>query len=181
MAVHDRFTATNAALLLIDLQEKLLAPIADRGRIVANAARLAQAAGLLGVTIGGSEQNPSRLGQTVPALSDFAIDFTPKMSFRITDFSRFEKCHVTVAGIETHVCVLQTVLELLGQDFRVQVATDAVGSRSRHDGEVALQRMENAGAILTTTEAVLFEWIETADHPHFKSISALIKNFARPE
>lgn len=83
--------------------------------------------------------------------------------------------HVTLAGAEAHVCVAQTALDLLDLGFRVQVPADAVGSRSPFDRDVALRRLEAAGAVISTTEAVLFEWCETADRPEFKAISALVK------
>jgi nicotinamidase-related amidase len=85
---------------------------------------------------------------------------------------------VTIAGIEAHVCVAQTAIELLSMGFRVQVPADAVGSRGRFDWEIALRRLESAGAVISTTEAVLFEWVECSDEPRFKAISALIKEFA---
>ena len=81
--------------------------------------------------------------------------------------------HVTVAGIEAHVCVAQTALELLDLGFRVQVPADAVASRRKIDWEFALRRLEQAGAVVSTTESVLFEWTETADRPEFKAISEL--------
>ncbi len=87
--------------------------------------------------------------------------------------------HVTVAGIEAHVCVAQTALELLDLGFRVQVPADAVASRHKIDWEFALRRLEQAGAVVSTTEAVLFEWTETADRPEFKAISELIKTMNR--
>ena len=186
MAGFDRFTADGAGLLVVDLQERLLAAIPGRDRIVANTLRLLEAARLLQIKVDGSEQNPARLDGTVATVAAFAPNLQPKMSFRITDFSRLERVsepsrlrHVTIAGIETHVCVAQTVLELLSRGFRVQVVADAVGARSDYDHDIALRRLENAGAVITTTEAALFEWIETADHPQFKAISTLIKNFAR--
>ncbi len=82
---------------------------------------------------------------------------------------------MTLAGIEAHVCVAQTALELLTMNFRVQVAADAVTSRHAFDRDIALRRLELAGAVVSTTEAAIFEWTETADHPQFKAISAMIK------
>ena len=87
--------------------------------------------------------------------------------------------HLTVVGVEAHVCVAQTALELLDLGFRVQVPADAVASRHELDWQFALRRLENAGAVVSTTEAVLFEWLETADRPEFKTISEMIKA-ARP-
>ena len=83
--------------------------------------------------------------------------------------------HVALVGIEAHICVAQTALELLARGYEVQVPVDAVGSRFAEDREVALRRLERAGAILTTAEATLFEWVESADHPQFRAISALVK------
>lgn len=85
---------------------------------------------------------------------------------------------VVVAGMEAHVCVQQTVLDLLAQGFRVYIPADAVASRKKFDWEIALRRMSDSGAIVTTTEAVLFEWCEVAGTPEFKQISELVK--ARP-
>src|SRR5262249_58157935 len=82
---------------------------------------------------------------------------------------------VVLAGIETHVCVLGTALDLLALDFRVYIAVDAVGSRFALDHEVALRRLEQAGAILTTSETCVFEWVGGADHPKFKQISLLVQ------
>ncbi len=88
---------------------------------------------------------------------------------------------MTLAGIEAHVCVAQTALELLDLGFRVQIVADAVASRRAVDWEFALRRVEHAGAIVSTTEAVIFEWTETADRPEFKAISELIKSLNRPQ
>jgi nicotinamidase-related amidase len=82
---------------------------------------------------------------------------------------------VLVAGIEAHVCVQQTVLDLLAEGFRVYVAADAIGSRHAIDLDIALRRLEASGAVLTTTEAALFEWCEVAGTPEFKQISALVR------
>ena len=87
---------------------------------------------------------------------------------------------MTLAGVEAHVCVAQTALELLGLGFGVQVPADAVASRSKMDWEFALRRLEHAGVVLSTTEAVLFEWTERSDRPEFKAISELVKSFVPP-
>ena len=86
--------------------------------------------------------------------------------------------HVTVAGIEAHVCVAQTALELLDLGFRVQVPADAVASRHKMDWEFALRRLERAGAVVSTMESVLFEWTESSERSEFKAISQLIKSLA---
>ena len=85
-----------------------------------------------------------------------------------------------MAGIEAHICVAQTVLDLLAAGLLVQVPADAVASRRSLDWQFALRRLERAGAVVTTTEAVLFEWVETADHPHFREVSRLVRDFRPP-
>ncbi len=174
-------------MLVIDMQDRLLGAIAGRESVLARCARLARGAKALGLPIWGTEQNPSRLGPTSPQLAEFLPEPAGKMAFRATDCLPMSErlfatgpSHLTICGIETHVCVSQTVLDLLGRGFRVQVAADAVASRSSLDHDVALRRMERAGAVVTTTEAVLFEWVETADHPAFKAISALVKEAGPP-
>lgn len=87
-----------------------------------------------------------------------------------------DRYQIVVAGMETHVCVLQTVLDLLASGFQTFVVADAVAGRRELDHQVALDRMVNSGAILTTAEAVLFEWCETAEAPEFKQLSALVKS-----
>jgi nicotinamidase-related amidase len=90
-------------------------------------------------------------------------------------FRRAARPKVVLAGIEAHVCVLGTALDLLAQDFRVYLPVDAVGSRTPLDRDTALRRLERAGAILTTTETCLFEWVGGASHPQFKAISQLVQ------
>ena len=82
---------------------------------------------------------------------------------------------IVLAGIETHVCVLQTALDLLADGFRVYLTVDALGARGRLDHETALRRLESSGAVLTTTETVLFEWCEQAGTDEFRQISSLVK------
>lgn len=182
----ERLTCSQGALLVIDVQEKLISRIADRGPVVANAARLVEAAGLLGMPVWATEQYPQGLGPTVPELAGRLPRREPKTAFQCCAVPQLleqlygrKVRHVTLAGIEAHVCVAQTAIELLRLGFRVQVPADAVGSRHRIDWEFALRRLECAGAVVSTTEAVLFEWVESADHPRFKAISAIVKAFDR--
>jgi nicotinamidase-related amidase len=129
-----------------------------------------------------TEQYPKGLGPSVPEVVA-AIPHRPeKTVFHCCAVPQvFETIHargvrkVTLVGIETHVCIAQSALELLRMGLRVQVLADAVGSRHAFDGEIALRRVELAGAVVSTTEAALFEWTESADHRNFKAISALVK------
>jgi nicotinamidase-related amidase len=93
----------------------------------------------------------------------------------IEGFRRAARPKIVLAGIEAHVCVLQTALDLLALDFTVYIAADAVASRYAIDRDFALRRMEQAGAILTTSETAVFEWVGRADSPHFKEISRLVQ------
>lgn len=181
---HELLSRNDSRLLVIDLQERLVPAIDGGDRVVANAVKLVTAADLLGVPVSATEQYPKGLGPTVAALIDLLPDRTEKIDFSClnsvdwnTDGSDPEaRFKVVIAGVESHVCVQQTVLDLLAHGFRVYVAADAVGSRSAIDREVALQRMALSGAVITTTEAILFEWCERAGSDTFKAISRLVKD-----
>lgn len=182
-----RLTAEAGALLVVDVQEKLLPAIEGRDHLLTNALRLVRAAQILGITVLATEQYPRGLGPTVEPLAALIGDRPAKTTFHCLGAPGLtEKLaeagvrHVTLAGIEAHVCVAQTALELLAGGYGVQIPVDAVGSRFALDREVALRRLERAGAVLTTTEAVLFEWVGDAGHPRFKEISALVKERTGP-
>ena len=187
MTPYQRMTRANGALLIVDVQEKLMPLIGHRNLVVANAVRLVQAAQLLEIPVWATEQYPKGLGPTVPELARLIPHRPDKTTFHccavpelVEQLNGRRIQHVTVAGIEAHVCVAQTVLELMGLGLRVQVPADAVASRFKMDWEFALRRLEGAGAVVSTTESVLFEWIECSDHPRFKAISDLVKTFVRP-
>ncbi|MBN2216617.1 MAG: hydrolase [Pirellulales bacterium] len=170
------------ALLCIDLQEKLVASIAGGDRVVWNVRRLVDGAKVLGVEVVGTEQYPRGLGPTVATLAERLGPLPDKLAFSCGEcpeiFERLRQRRISdilVCGIEAHVCVQQTVLDLLADGWRVFVAGDAIGSRFEMDYHVALRRMETAGATLTTTEAALFEWCRRAGTPEFKQISQLAR------
>jgi nicotinamidase-related amidase len=182
MRVTERLTARHGGLLVIDMQEKLMAVMQDREDVVSNALRLIHGAQSLEIPVWCSEQYPRGLGPTVPAIAELIPGRPSKLTFHGADPRLVEQFHgrhlkhVTLAGVEAHVCVAQTALELLDLGFRVQIPADAVASRNKADRQFALRRLERAGAVISTTEAVLFEWLETADRPEFKTISALVKS-----
>ncbi|HOM17442.1 MAG TPA: hydrolase, partial [Thermoguttaceae bacterium] len=172
----------DTALLVVDVQEKLLPWIGNRATVVWNIRRLLDGAKLLGVPASGTEQYPKGLGPTAPELAERLGPMPSKLSFsaavceEIFEGLRARNIHkILVTGIETHVCVQQTVLDLLADGWQVYVAVDAVGSRYELDYRTALERMHSAGAVLTTTEAALFEWCREAVTPEFKQISRLAK------
>ncbi|MDO5705551.1 MAG: isochorismatase family protein [Paracoccus sp. (in: a-proteobacteria)] len=167
-------------LLLIDFQARLMPAIHDGAQAVKNATWLATAAQMLNVPVLLTEQNPKGLGTTVPEIpADHATLFV-KTSFGACAQPGFlnhvpPDAQIIVGGCETHVCVLQTVLGLIGAGRRVFVVSDAAGSRTPDNKAAALARMARHGAEIVTTEMVLFEWLVSADHPQFRQIAALIK------
>jgi nicotinamidase-related amidase len=176
MSRHD------TALLVVDVQTKLLAWIPNQTQMVWNIRRLIDGCRALDMTVLGSEQYPAGLGYTTPELAERLGELPSKMMFSCRECSGLWRDlqnrglpKVLVVGIEAHVCVQQTALDLLASGMRVYVAVDATGSRFKIDYETALRRMETHGATLTTTEAALFEWCETAGTPEFKKISALVR------
>lgn len=177
-AAIGRLTSSGAALLVIDLQERLLGVMSDRSLVVHNAVRLIQGANLLHIPVFATEQYPKGLGPSVPEIAELVPDRPSKTLFHGYDALRFGEGvkHVTLAGIEAHVCVAQTALELLSHGYIVQIAADAVTSRHSLDRDFALRRLERAGAVVSTTEAILFEWTERSDRPEFKAISQLVKS-----
>ncbi|WP_336811910.1 isochorismatase family protein [Bosea sp. MMO-172] len=172
-------SAGNAMLVVIDFQAKLMPAIHDGETVLLNAGRLAEAARLLDVPAVLTEQYPRGLGATVPALAEVAPAVT-KMSFDACAEPAFLEAvagdrELVVCGCEAHVCVGQTVLTLLEHRRRVVVVADAVGSRVPLSREIALQRMASHGAEIVTTEMVLFEWLRSAEHPQFRTVSKLIR------
>jgi len=173
----------SSALLLIDLQARLMPAIAEAETVVLNARRLLTAARLLALPVMLTEQNPKGLGPTVPELLAEAGNESSILAKQHFDACRapgfFEvlpgRAQIVVAGCEAHVCVLQTALGLLEAGRRVHVVRDAVGSRRAESKAAALERLARHGAEIVTTEMVLFEWLETAEHPRFREIVALIK------
>jgi nicotinamidase-related amidase len=175
-------SAANTGLLVIDVQEKLVAKIPNTDTLVRNISLLIDGAKQVGVPVQATEQYPKGLGPTVPALAARLPEPRDKLSFScctvpsvLESFQKHGRPKVVLAGIETHVCVQQTALDLLAQGFQVYVAADAVASRFAIDHEYALRRMERAGAVLVTSETAVFEWVGGADHPNFKAISKLIQ------
>lgn len=176
-----RFAPETSVLLLIDFQARLMPAICDADLAVANARRLAEAARLLGVPIRATEQNPAGLGHNVEQLTGCAEATLSKSYFDATreagwaGFLPEGRPHVVVAGCETHVCVMQTVLGMLEKGLQVRLVRDAVGSRNSESKEAALHRADRHGAELVTTEMVIFEWLATSDHSRFRGALALVK------
>jgi nicotinamidase-related amidase len=176
--------ASDSLLVIVDCQERLWKVIHEAGDLVAPIAALALGAARLGVPVVVTEQYPKGLGPTVAEISKAAAGASV---LEKTTFSCFgcqplrevlrgtERGTLVVCGIEGHVCVQQSVLDGLAEGYQVQVVVDAVGSRNPIHRDVALRRLERAGAVLTTSESVLFDWLERCDHEAFKDIQGLIR------
>lgn len=173
--------AAKSTLLVIDFQKRLMPAIHEGDDAIGNAGRLIEAARLLGVPALFTEQYPKGLGATVDALAQPGAMVVEKLEFsagRAAGFSgRLPKDRpdMVVAGCEAHVCVLQTVLDLLDAGHKVFVVADATSSRKPSNRDAAIARMERHGAEIVTTEMVVFEWLGTAAHPRFKETTALIR------
>lgn len=196
--------ADASQLVLVDFQPKLQDVMFDAASVWANAGRLADAARLLQVPVWGTEQNPSRLGSLHQPLRDACQRVLAKMQFSAVEEGLGEwlqpplaaprgnarslprhlqkpvpetpgRPSIVLAGVEAHVCLLQTALDLLEDEFDVWVVTDACTSRTERNRDAAYDRLAGAGAELVTTEMVLFEWLRSAEHPQFRAVQALIK------
>ncbi|MBX3419190.1 MAG: hydrolase [Pirellulaceae bacterium] len=171
-----------SALLVVDVQSKLVPHIPCPQRLVWNIRRLIDAAKLFEVPVQATEQYPQGLGSTVSELKVLLPEANIKSMFSCREcegvfqgFWNSEIRQIVVTGIETHVCVLQTVFDLMEAGFSVFLPVDAVGSRFEIDREVALRRMSDAGATITTVEGAMFEWAETSNDPKFKALSQLVR------
>ena len=195
--------AASSQLVLIDYQTRLMPALFEAPLVLANALRLAKAAHLLGVVVWGTEQMPSKLGHNdapLRALCQQTLDKThfsaasglaawlrppvqrptgnarslPK-HLQKTSAPSEERNTVVLAGCEAHICLLQTALDLLADEFEVWVVTDACTSRTERNRDAAFDRLAGAGVELVSTEMVVFEWLRSAEHPAFREVQALIQ------
>ena len=175
-------SATDTALLVIDVQDKLLPVIPGHAAMVRNIAFLIDGARLLDLPVAATEQYPKGLGPTTAELARRLPERPDKIAFSscaipsvVEGLRRAARPKVLLAGIETHVCVLHTALDLLNHNFRVYLAVDAAAARFTIDHDIALRRLEQAGVVLTTSEMAVFEWVGGAGHAQFKAISHLVQ------
>lgn len=179
-----RLTPANTLLLVIDIQEAFVGHVHDLDRIAANTGIIAEAAGVLGVPVIVTEHYPSGLGRTLAPVREGLPSGTPV--FEKTRFSAFVpetmqaiqrlgRPNVLVCGLEAHVCVLQTALDLLAGGFQALHLTDAIGAGQPMQIAPAFRRMERAGALPTGTMSAIYEWMGDARHPAFKTCLSLVK------
>ncbi|MFK8111769.1 MAG: isochorismatase family protein [Rubripirellula sp.] len=177
-----RLTADRCGLLVIDLQAKLCPAISASESVIRQTRRLIEASNILGVPAAATVQYPQGLGPLVDGLVEFfpapeeKLDFSAAVCRRALDeWCDAGRDQIVIVGIETHICVLQTVLDLIAEGLRPVVVADAVSSRNLVDHEIGLHRMRSEGATITTAESVMFEWLGTADRSEFKSVSKIVK------
>ena len=178
----DKLSPKVNALIIIDVQEKIIRAIFNKDLITKNIKKLIDAYQILEENIFVSEQNPFKLGSTVPELLPKAeFKKIEKMEFSLANIQEFLKelknkkiTNLIVCGIETHICIQQTVLDCIEKGFKVILISDAISSRNKVDHEIAVKRMLHSGAILTTTESIIFELCKTADRKEFKEIRNII-------
>jgi nicotinamidase-related amidase len=178
----ELMNADDTALLVVDVQERLVPLVANSRRVIWNCRRLLDGAAALGVPVGATEQYPEKLGTTVEPLRSRLAERAAKLAFSggccgqvFQPWRERGIFRVLLCGIETHVCIQQTAFDLMAAGLSVYVAADAVSARHAVDHEFALRRMESGGAVVTTTESALFEWCREAGTEPFKQIMALAK------
>jgi nicotinamidase-related amidase len=182
--VSGKLQPDRTTLIVVDVQEGFRKAIPDFERVAKATATLIEGAEAIGIPIVVTEQYPKGLGETAPEVAEHLPDGTEpleKVVFSAADAEGFDlggRDQALVCGIETHVCVNQTVLDLLGAGTDVQVAEDAVGSRTEENKRVGLHKMERAGATLTSVETALFELLGRAGTDEFKRVQRLILDYA---
>jgi len=179
-----RLSADDSVLVIVDVQERLAAAMRQRDSVITNTLPLLEIARIKGMPVLLSEQYPKGLGPTVPELEGAAggDGAVQKITFSCMGTGEFEKRleqfgrkKVVLAGMETHVCVLMTAIDMLEHDFHVHVVADAVCSRTEENRLLALENLRDAGAVITNTETVLFQLLEKAGTEEFRIISKRIK------
>lgn len=177
-----RLTVENSVVVVIDIQDKLLVKIPTAASLVRNAAFLLDVAKLLEIPVQATVQYPKGLGPTTPEIAKrLPAELPEKTAFSccgaetfLEELEMLRRPNVILVGMETHVCVSQTAFDLLQAGLHVFLPVDALAARGEIDHVTALRRLEIAGAIPTTVEAIAFEWMGNANHPHFKAISKLV-------
>jgi len=172
------------SLVVVDVQGRLAQLMYGRDAVFTNIQILIKAAKILDIPIVWCQQVPDSLGPTVPEIAELLSDTEPinKASFSCCGDERFisrlnslDRRQVLLCGIETHVCIYQTAVDLRNRGYEANVAADAVSSRTLENKQIGLERLRAEGASLSSTEMALFELLKTAEHPQFKQIAKLIK------
>lgn len=170
-----------STLIFIDLQGRLMPAIHQGEEVIKQCIKIAKIAKLLDIPIIGTEQSPQSLGHNVDVITHFCKTTIAKDHFDACQDGLINALpknreHLILAGCETHVCVMQTALHLLRQNFKVSILVDAIGSRRSLDRDIALHRLDSSGATLLTVEMLAFEWLGKASNESFKDALEIIKS-----
>jgi len=177
-------TVENTALLIIDVQGKLAQLMQGKEVLFENLQRMIKGAQILGIPIIWTEQNPRGLGPTIPEVAPLLSNSQPihKLSFSCCgneDFMRelraLNRKQILITGIEMHICVYQTAMDLINLGYEVEVVADAVSSRTVENKEIGLEKVRDGGGKLTSTETALFELLKVAEGEKFKEILQIMK------
>ena len=171
-------------LLIIDLQEKLISNIKGNQLLIFNIKKIIDTCNLLNVSIAITEQNPLRLGKTLDTvLENKNYPKFEKMEFSCTNnkeflnyLNQYNFKNIIICGIESHICILQTSIELLEKGFNILIPRDAIGSRSQIDNDTAFLRLILSGAVASTTESLICELCKTSSRKEFRDVSKILKN-----
>ncbi len=173
--------SSNSVLVIIDIQEKLVNAALNGEKTVTNAAKISRAAEILNIPTIITEQYPKGLGQTIECVKNNNANIIEKTSFSAFQEEEFKqiinsinKKQIILCGIEGHICVLQTALDLKQQGYEVFVLKDCTSSRKDFELNTGLNVMHQYGINITCVEIALFQWLKTSKHPHFKEIQKLI-------
>ena len=185
-------SAESCCLAVIDVQEKLIPVISGADSVIRSCRFLMEAAQLMHLPTFLTEQYPQGLGHTLPELTDrmTGLSCRQKLRFSAADVLEMQFAEnspagqgrptsVVLAGIEAHICILQTALDLADRGYRVAVAGDAIGSRDARDYDFAIKRLAAHSITLATADSIVFEWCESAEHPHFRTLSQLVRSRRR--
>jgi len=175
---------TNTMLVCIDMQGNLAQAMHRKEDLFKNVRILLAGLRILEIPLMVTEQNPQRLGPTIPEVAGLVPDLTPisKMCFSCCDTAAFmtalervNRRHILLAGIEAHVCIYQTAADLIARGYTVEVVVDCISSRTAENKAIALEKLKAAGAQITSAETVLFELLKTAESPKFREIVKIVK------
>ena len=173
----------NTALLLIDIQERLVKAIPNSKGVIQNVRKMVDVCSILGVNIYITEQSPEKLGGTISTIiSEIKYIKYTKSSFSCIEcLDLINKLkgdnieNILVCGIESHICVLQSSIDLIRRGFNIYIIADSIQSRGNYDHEMSIERLRDSGAIISTTETTIFELCKSSKNKDFKSISNIIK------
>ena len=171
-------------LLIVDVQQKLITNIKDNQLLIFNIKKLIDTCNLLNVHIAITEQNPLKLGKTLESIIDSKeypifekMEFSCSQNKNFIDYlKKYNFKNIIICGIESHICVLQTSIELLEKDLNILIPRDAIGSRNEIDNNTAFLRLISSGAVASTTESLICELCKTSNRKEFKAISKILKD-----